>query len=119
MAKRRLISSDEAVPAKGQHTAPCSDCPWSRDSLKGWLGGETPENWVAEAHGDHPVPCHTLTGAQCAGIAIYRANVLKRPRNPETLVLDKDKAAVFATPMEFLAHHRAVATARPDPESDD
>lgn len=112
---RKLISSDEAVPAKTQHKRPCSDCPWSRDALPGWLGGASPEEWVACAHGDDPVPCHALTGAQCAGIAIYRANVAKLPRNPETLRLPPDREAVFSSPVQFGLHHEGAPAPAPAP----
>lgn len=105
MKRRVLVSSDEAVPATRQHTKPCGDCPWRRDALPGWTGGLTPETWIRGAHGDEQIDCHTLTGAQCAGAAIYRANVCKRPRNPETLRLPADRDHVFESPTEFLEHH--------------
>lgn len=101
---RKLISRNEAVRAKCQHTTPCSDCPWSRDSLHGWLGGASPEEWIATAHSDAVIECHTLRGAQCAGAAVYRANVCKSPRG-DALRLPRDTAAVFSNPMEFTAHH--------------
>lgn len=104
MSKRKLIASDEAVEATCQHTSPCSDCPWARDALPGWLGANTPEEWLQFAHRDVVIPCHVLNGAQCAGAAIYRANVLKIPVEPN-LQLPKDKGKVFATPNEFLQHH--------------
>lgn len=103
--RRQLITIDEAVPAKRQHKKPCSDCPWARTSLKGWLGGQTPQAWLAEAHGDNPIPCHTRKGAQCAGAAIYRRNVYKNPRDPEALRLESDRERVFASRQEFLDHH--------------
>lgn len=102
--RNQLISSDEAVDGVVQHTRPCSDCPMTRGSLNGWLGGATPEEYARLAHSDHVVDCHTIRGMQCPGIAIYRANVVKRC-DPPNLVLPKDKEAVFATPMEFIAHH--------------
>jgi hypothetical protein len=37
-------------------------------------------------------------------MAIYRRNICKVPR-PPALVLEKDTETVFATPMEFTAHH--------------
>jgi len=47
MAKRKqLISSDEAKESKCQHKSPCSDCPWSRKSLKGWLGSLDINEWL-------------------------------------------------------------------------
>jgi hypothetical protein len=102
---RKLISSREAVEAKCQHKTPCSDCPWARDSLKGWLGTMTPEEWLAAAHSETSIECHTLLGAQCAGSAIYRANVCKTPRYPEILQLPKDPDKVFTSPMQFHEHH--------------
>lgn len=101
---RRLISSDQAVEGKVQHTQPCSDCPMARSSLPGWLGGATPEEYARLAHSDTVVPCHAIRRTQCAGMSIYRANVVKR-RDPPQLQLPKDIEKVFATPMQFLDHH--------------
>ena len=56
------------------------------------------------AHSDGIVECHTLTGAQCAGIAIYRRNVVKRVE-PPNMRLEADHEKVFSTPMEFRDHH--------------
>jgi hypothetical protein len=78
----------------------------TRTALNGWLGGATPGEYVQLAHSDHVVHCHTLRGAQCAGMAIYRRNVCKRV-DPPNLVLPKNTELVFATPMEFVAHHEA------------
>jgi hypothetical protein len=104
--RRQLVTFDEATFAKGQHRKPCSDCPWARDSLQGWLADLTPEQWIAAAHGETRMECHTLLGAQCAGAAIYRANVCKSVRDEATLVLPPDRRRVFAWSTEFLAHHK-------------
>lgn len=101
---RKLISSDEAVQGKCQHTTPCSDCLFARDSLPGWLGGGDVDDWVRAAHSDMVLPCHVIDNMQCAGAAIYRRNVCKSPM-PPNLILESDKNAVFASPMEFKAHH--------------
>lgn len=101
----RLVSSDDAVEAQGQHTQPCEDCPMARTALPAWLGGSTPEDYCRLAHSDHIVGCHTLKGAQCAGMAIYRSNVVKRV-DPPGLRLPADHSLCFSTPMEFLEHHR-------------
>lgn len=105
MTRRQLISSDEAAEAKGQHEKPCSDCPWARAALHGWLGGLSVDEWLAAAHGEANIECHALQGAQCAGAAIYRANMCKLPRDPDILRLPANRASVFATPMEFREHH--------------
>jgi hypothetical protein len=104
--KRRLISSAEAVPAKGQHKKPCSDCPWARTALNGWLGGVSIEQWLADARSDASVECHTLTGAQCAGMSIYRANTAKLPRDPNVLRLPANPKTVFRNADEFMEHHK-------------
>jgi hypothetical protein len=104
MMGKKLISSDEAVEAKCQHTKPCSDCPWRRDSLSGWLGGATPQQWIQTAHSDSTVSCHTLKGVQCAGIAVYRANVCKMAY-PPNMKLPADRERVFARPDQFIEHH--------------
>ena len=102
---RKLISSAEAPASDKQHTTPCSDCPWRRDSLPGWLGGSTAEEFRQMAHGEVKYDCHAIKGPQCAGLAIYRANVCKSVRDPSVLRLPRDEATVFSTPMEFKAHH--------------
>lgn len=100
--RRRCISSDESTPATRQHVKPCADCPWRKDALEGSL---TPREWLACAHGEGQAECHVRTGVQCAGMAIYRANVCKRPRDPRALILKSDRQAVFTSPAEFLSHH--------------
>lgn len=103
---RRLVADNGRVKTHSQHKKPCADCPWARKALPGWLGGNTAEEWIAMAHGESYIDCHCTTNQQCAGAAIYRANVLKRVRHPEALVLPKDKTLVFSWPNEFLAHHK-------------
>ncbi len=76
----------------------------ARAALPGWLGGASPEEYRRLAHSDVIVDCHALQGAQCAGMAIYRRNVCKHI-DPPGLRLPADRELVFATPMEFLAHH--------------
>jgi hypothetical protein len=105
VTRRLLISSDEATPATRQHQRPCSDCPWRRDSLAGWLGVMSPREWLSAAHGDGTIECHVHPGAQCAGAAIYRANVAKLPRLLSALRLPADRRRVFGAPAEFLEHH--------------
>ncbi|MEE9923999.1 MAG: hypothetical protein PBV01_11625 [Brucella anthropi] len=111
--RRQLISSDEAVKGTVQHKRPCSDCPWSRQSLNGWLGGVSAEEWLKRAHSNTFVNCHVIDNMQCAGLAIYRRNVCKRVETP-LLTLDADKAACFATPKEFTEHHTKTWSKRDD-----
>lgn len=102
---RQLISNAEAKRARSQHTKPCSDCPFARTALPGWLGSMTREEWVHALHSDCRIECHALLGAHCAGAAIYRANVCKRIVDPEGLTLPPDDDLCFSQPKEFLDHH--------------
>lgn len=102
---KKLIASGEKEPAKGPLTSPCSDCPMRRDSLNGWLGGSTPEQYVQLAHSDERVDCHVHAGSRCAGMAIYRRNVCKW--QPPEDKLPQDKETVFARPEEFVEHHNS------------
>lgn len=66
------------------------------------------------AHGEVAIACHLTIEVdgewagnvkQCAGAAIYRANVCKSPRDPEIALLPQDKEKVFGFG-EFLEHHQ-------------
>lgn len=104
-----MTTGDQAEPCAEQHLSPCHDCPWRRKAIPGWLGALSVEDWIAAAHSDARVACHTRVGfygdpRQCAGIAIYRANICKVPRDREVLRLPADRAHVFGSG-EFEKHH--------------
>lgn len=104
MIRKQLLTYEDAKQTKRQHKKPCSDCPFARTALPGWLAGETPAWWMQLAHGEGSSECHT-TDKMCAGLAIYRANVCKSLRDKNALELPADRKLVFANPMEFVAHH--------------
>lgn len=113
-----MTSIDNATAIPQQHDNPCHDCPFRRKALAGWLGGDTPEEYLRLAHAETVVDCHAHVGPngeslQCAGLAVYRANTYKRPPD-EALTLPRDTFRVFATPMEFLVHHRGQAVTSDD-----
>lgn len=110
MRKGQLKTHDQAVVTAAQHKKPCVDCPFGRIALKGWIP-EPPLAWLERAHGEGRFECHTTkTSAgdarQCAGAAIFRANVCKSPRDPSLLVLPSNTKLVFSTSQEFYDHHR-------------
>jgi hypothetical protein len=93
---------------------PCAECPWRREAERDYLGPHTAGEWVELAHTDSPIACHlTINGLfqdwselrQCAGAAIFRANVYKTPRHPKVAKLPRDEATVFASDEEFIEHH--------------
>jgi hypothetical protein len=95
------------VEQRSQHTKPCAECPWRRGACKGWLGPETgyPQVYINAAHGEEIIECHLSHINECAGAAIYRANVSKRTRHGGELKLPADTTTVFASPEEFIEHH--------------
>lgn len=105
----KMITGDEAKVTKKQHTSPCSDCPFRRDSMPGWLGLLSVDDWVELAHGEGSADCHTTKqkggkGWACAGLAIYRANICKSPRDASAMRLKPDTTLVFSFG-EFKKHH--------------
>lgn len=111
---QKLLSIEQAKPSSVQHTSPCSDCPFRRDALPGWLGGRTPAQYALLACSDEIILCHTKVGPQCAGAAIYRANICKEARSKRVLRLPKDTVKVFAWVTEFMQHHTRGLQARAD-----
>lgn len=103
---RQLVSGEEAEEASFQHRLPCADCPFTRTALRGWLGSMSVEVWLMAAHGESRIDCHAKTDMQCAGAAIYRANMAKLCRSPDALRLPPNRKLVFATPAEFSKHHK-------------
>ena len=104
-----------------QRKTPCGTCPFARRTKPGTLGGSPIETFAGQAHGPFLLPCHQGKGyvqdadtvandpervEECAGAAIFRANVGATERLPEGLLrLDVDTLLVFATFDEFAQHH--------------
>lgn len=99
---------------------PCRECPFSRSIAPGFTGGADPAVYVGQALGPFLLPCHkdprfaeerhSPELVQCAGAAIYRANIGAADRLPGAMLrCPPDPAAVFTSPAELLAHHRQVA----------
>jgi len=98
---------------------PCTECPFRRKSLPGYLGSDTPENFMATTLADAPMPCHCTVDYEdenwrekaakaplCAGARIFFANICKLSRDRARPKLERDRENVFANPAEFIAHHK-------------
>jgi hypothetical protein len=101
----------------------CNECPFSPDSLPGWLAGYEPIDLHRIVMAELPFPCHkthidreltweeggTKENPLCRGALIYMRKNAKQPRNPEiqkhtNTVTKEDFELVMSTP-EFLEHH--------------
>lgn len=99
-----------------QRDKPCQDCPFARHTPSGALGGGAPETYLGQILGPFWLPCHNSAGyeqnrmdmrhEQCAGAAIFRANVGVDAMMPSALLhLPKGHPSVLTGPVEFLQHH--------------
>jgi hypothetical protein len=109
-----------------QHTTPCKECPWRKNSAPGWLGASTPEQFIAQAEAGIKMPCHCAvnyeradwkeqseTAPRCAGHAIYLRNRCKMPIEPGLAAFVRTvepSPAVFTRPEQFLSHHNGDPT---------
>lgn len=108
---------------------PCNDCPYRRNSTRGWLGSSGPKWFVRAAMTDeaeyapgaHFAPCHqtvnyedpdwleNLSEAEaCIGALQMCANSGKLPRGRERAEAVKEAGTnteVFSWPHEFMEHH--------------
>lgn len=104
-----------------QHHQPCHDCAFRRDGTPGNLGGSPVETYIGQTEAGFWLPCHgtyepgvpakqqdPAKAPQCAGAAIYRANLGITAGGRLILRDPQDKAAVFASHAEFIAHHLPV-----------
>src|SRR5271154_2443844 len=102
---------------------PCSQCPFRRKSMPGWLGNSSPEGFIDCIQRDEPLPCHQTidyddprwlskwieqqgAGKMCAGALVFMANKVQRPHDREFPTMPKDPANVFSNSVEFVRHHR-------------
>jgi hypothetical protein len=105
MNRKQLITFADATACAVQITKPCTDCPWTRTALPGWLGAMSPEEWLSAVCSEAVIDCHVFKGPECAGAAIFRANIGKRLRVGSRFRLPADVETVFATALEFMGHH--------------
>lgn len=90
--------------------APCSDCPFRKDSLQGWLGKKRMTSILQS----HSFVCHKTTNKtdsdrrQCAGHMIIKGDenkfvyLAKRLRIPLDL---RGKDLIFESEQECIKHH--------------
>ena len=102
---------------------PCSDCPFRKKSLAGWLGSYGgPREILDLVNREVPYPCHMTINNEpgqeelyredtrlCAGALLYMSKSGKLPRDPELVALVKarrqeDKTGIL-TASEFISHH--------------
>lgn len=98
---------------------PCGACPFSRKCEPGALGGSPMSTYLGQALGPFYLPCHKTVDfsnpdwkreitkpEQCAGAAIFRANIGVDRMMPDALHrLPANRELVFGSFEEMAAHH--------------
>lgn len=84
---------------------PCKDCPFRKDSLKGWLG----ENRMIEILNQHSFVCHKNKKLQCAGFMIIKGDEssfvsLAKTLNVETKLTGHE--LIFENKNDCINHHK-------------
>lgn len=111
--------------SKRDPKVPCKECAFSRAVEPGCLGGSEPEVYIGQSFAPFAIPCHchcdfsdpdwkSKAGPgetpQCAGVAIFRANIGAKGVLPKALTyLDVNNDLVFSDPVQFLAHHKGIS----------
>lgn len=102
---------------------PCTECPFTKKSLRGWLADyESPENLHRLIMSEIPFPCHMTqendlsileamrdNEIRCKGALLYMKKACKMPRNKEVFEMIKsftinDTEDILSVP-EFIKHH--------------
>ena len=97
---------------------PCKECPFSKTIEPGRTGNSSPTILIGQAYGPFFLPCHmdpaytrdrrSTDLLQCAGAAVFRANVGVAEKMPEALLQLPASHDAFETPEELIAHHAKV-----------
>jgi hypothetical protein len=100
----------------------CSQCPFARATPKTYLDtmGDNSERFPGQAIGPFPLPCHMTkqfghwredptNQTPCVGAAEYRTNCGYTHLAGKLPMLPANTEEVFASPVELIAHHRAIS----------
>lgn len=98
---------------------PCDECPFKKNSLKGWLGGETAESTFEMVKHETDFACHKTRDkekpsemSRCRGFLLFTRKICKIPKYNQELkeIVEKIdfKTANNANILglaEFFEHH--------------
>ena len=100
---------------------PCKECPFRKDSMKGWLADYTPMQLHSFVMSESPFPCHMTHQEEvsfkdaaelplCNGALSYMRKNAKSPRDPELNKLvqeiDRETLGNILSVPEFFEHHK-------------
>ncbi len=83
---------------------PCANCPFRKDTLKGWLGKQR----MTEILAAESFVCHKKTHLQCAGHMLIKGNENIFVRTAEQMGIEltlSGREQVFDTQEQCIEHH--------------
>lgn len=86
---------------------PCKDCPFRKDTLKGWLG----EKRIKEILLQDSFVCHKENKLQCAGHMILNKDINSFVQVAKYLKYDlvlSGHELIFNTQKELIKHHKYI-----------
>ena len=84
--------------------SPCSNCPFRKDTLKGWLG----ERRMTEILSEQSFVCHKKKHLQCAGHMLIKGNENIFVRTAKQMDIEltlSGREKVFDTQEQCIKHH--------------
>ena len=92
---------------------PCGQCPFRKDSAKGYLGGFSIEETLSVAKSEHPFVCHktreTPNTKECSGRLLFATKTCKSFKNPDLeqlrLEAKENNSTENILGFEFKKHH--------------
>lgn len=92
---------------------PCGQCPFRKDSAKGYLGGFTVEETLEVAKSEHQFDCHktreTDNTKECVGRLLFATKTCKSFKDPELEALRLHAKETNSTEnilgFDFKQHH--------------
>lgn len=103
----------------------CTECPFTKTSLAGWLADYTPQDLHLLVMSERPFPCHmthkedmltweeagTKEHPLCMGALKYMKKAAKMPRNNELAEIirniPREELENILSVPEFMEHHKA------------
>lgn len=96
---------------------PCNECPFRKNSIKGWLGGETAQSTFDMVSHEVDFACHKTRHkeveemSRCRGFLLFTKKACKLPKYNEELkaiienLKKPDTSNILSIP-EFFQHHK-------------
>ena len=111
----KTINQNKTTEKIGHCQNPCKECPFKKNSLRGWLGGVSVADSIEIALSESDFHCHmtreTSKVKHCAGRMLFASKTAKKFRNQEMeeirlSILKNNGVDEILNVTEFKEHHK-------------